>query len=91
MYTNKKFTAADLKAKNEICPGTIVDGQTYVVTRYAVDSSDGLIPVVYKQTDIAAFGDEASAEAYCVSAYARDLDVRSAIQYFYKVCCVEVD
>lgn len=28
MYTTKKFTIADLKAKNAICPGTIVDGCT---------------------------------------------------------------
>ena len=91
MYTTKKFTIADLKAKNAICPGTIVDGYTYVVTRYSVDASDDLIPDVYKQTDIAAFGSEANAEAYCVAAYARDLDISSAIQYFYRVRCVEVD
>lgn len=90
MHTIKKFTIADLKSKNAICPGTIVDGYTHVVTRYSVDTSDGLIPDVYKQTDIAAFGSEADAEAYCVAAYERDLDIRSAIQYFYKVRCVEV-
>ena len=91
MYTVKKFTIADLKAKNAICPRTIVDGCTHVVTRYSVDASDGIIPVVYKQTDIAAFGSEANAEAYCVAAYRRDLDTSSGIQYFYKVRCVEVD
>lgn len=90
MYTSKKYTIADLKAKNVICPGTIVDGYTYVVTRYSVDASYGIIPDVYKQTDIAAFGSEANAEAYCVDVYARDLDISSAIQYFYKVRCVEV-
>lgn len=91
MYTTKTFTIAELKAKNEICRGTIVDGYTYVVTRYSVDTSCGLIPEVYKQTDIAAFGSEANAEAYCVAAYERDLDISSAIQYFYRVRCVEVD
>lgn len=90
MYTIKKFTIADLKSKNAICPGTIVDGCTYVVTRYSVDASDCLIPDVYKQTDIAAFGSEADAETYCLAAYARDLDISSAIQYFYKVRVVEV-
>lgn len=91
MYTIKKFTTADLKAKNALCNGIIVDGYTYVVTRYAVDASDDLIPVVYKQTDIEAFGSQESAEAFCVAAYARSLDISSAIQYFYKVRCVEVD
>lgn len=91
MYTTKKFTTADLKAKNAVCPNTIIDGYTYVVTRYSVDTSDGIIPEVYKQADIAAFGSEANAEAYCAATYARDLDISSAIQYFYKVRCVEVD
>lgn len=91
MYTIKKFTIADLKEKNAICPSTIVDGYTYVVTRYSVDATDdSLIPDVYKQTDIAAFGSEADAEAYCVAAYERYLDISSDIQYFYKVRCVEV-
>jgi hypothetical protein len=90
MYTTKKFTIAELKAKNAICPGTIVDGYTYVVTRYSVDASDDLIPEVYKQTDIASFGSAENAGAYCVAAYARDLDISSAIQYFYKVRAVEV-
>lgn len=91
MYTVKKFTTADLKEKNAVCPSTIIDGYTYVVTRYSVDTSDGLVPEVYKQTDIAAFGREADAEAYCVAAHVRDLDISSAIQFFYKVRCVEVD
>lgn len=91
MYTTKKFTIADLKAKNAVCPSTIIGGYTYVVTRYSVDASDGIIPEVYKETDIEAFGSEANAEAYCVAAYSRDLDISSAIQYFYKVRCVEVD
>lgn len=91
MYTNRKFTNDELRAKNAVCPGTIVDGYTYVVTRYAVNARYGLIPDVYKQTDIASFGSKANAEAYCVAAYARDLDISSAIQYFYRVRCVEVD
>lgn len=91
MYTTKNFTSADLKEKNAVCPSTIIDGYTYVVTRYSVDASDGLVPVVYKQTDIAAFGREEDAEAYAVATYARDLDISSAIQFFYKVRCVEVD
>lgn len=90
MYNTSKYTIADLKSKNAVCPGTIIDGYTYVVTRYSVDTSDGIIPEVYKQTDIAAFGSDANAEAYCVAAFARDLDISSSIQYFYKVRCVEV-
>lgn len=90
MYAIKKFTADDLKARNVLCPGTIVDGYTYVVTRYSVDVSDGHIPVVYKQTDIMAFGSEEKAEAYCVASYVLDLDISSEIQYCYKVSCVEV-
>ena len=30
MYTAKKFTVDELKAKNAICRGVIVDGYTYV-------------------------------------------------------------
>lgn len=91
MYTIKKFTAADLKAKNAVCPTTIIDGYTYVVTRYSVDVSDGYTPEVFKELDIAAFGSESAAEVYCISAFARDLEISSCIQYFYKVRCVEVD
>ena len=91
MYVTEKFTIADLKDKNKYCPGTIVEGYTYVVTRYNVFVEDGLIPEVYKQTDIAIFGRESDAIAYCESAYARHLDISSAVQYFYKVRRVEVD
>lgn len=91
MYTIKKYTAADLKAKNAVCPATIVGGYTYVVTRYSVDVSEGCTPEVFKELDIAAFGSEPDAEAYCISAFARDLEISSDIQYFYKVRCVEVD
>lgn len=91
MYTIKKFTAADLVAKNADCPITSIDGYTYVVTRYSVDVSEGSTPEVFKELDIAAFGSEADAEAYCISAFARNLEISSSLQYFYKVRCVEVD
>lgn len=91
MYTTKKFTTADLRAKNAVCPTTIIDGYTHVVTRYSVDVSEGYTPEVFKELDIAAFGSESDAEAYCVAAFARDLEISSDIQYFYKVRCVEVD
>jgi hypothetical protein len=91
MYVTAKFTADDIKEKNKYCPGTIVEGYAYVVTCYHVFAEDGVIPEVYKQTDIAVFGHESDAIAYCESVYARDLDINSAIQYFYRVRCVEVD
>jgi len=91
MYTIEQFTAADIKAKNRQCPGTIVAGCTYVVTRYKVDASAGLIPEAFEQTDIAALGTEEEAKAYCVTAYARELDTSSAIQYFYRVREMEVE
>ena len=62
-----------------------------MVARYSVDASDGLIPECFKATDIAAFGREADAVTYCITSYARELDISCDVQYFYRVRCVEVD
>lgn len=88
MYTAKKFTADDLKRKNDI-KRCIFMGQSYVVTRYSVDVTRG-VPVVFKEEDIAAFDKPADAEACCITTYARELDIEHGIQYFYKVRTVDV-
>ena len=91
MYTIKQFTSTDVKAKNRNCPGAIVNGCTYIVTRYKVDASDDMVPEAFEQSDIAALGTEEEAKAYCVTAYARELCISSAIQYFYRVRVMEVE
>ena len=91
MYTQKQFTIGDIKDKNQLCPGTISEGgYSYVVTQYSVDASAGLQPECFKQVDIAAFGSEDEAEAFCIKQYARTFDAGCAIQYFYRVSCIEV-
>lgn len=91
MYATYEFTSDDIIRKNQLCPGTIANGTTYVVTQYSVDASAGLVPEVFKQTDIAALGTEEEAASYCISSYAKTLDTSSAIQYFYRVREMKVE
>ena len=91
MYTTHEFTTDEIIRKNNLCPGTIVNGTTYVVTRYSVDASAGLVPEVFKQADISAHGTEEEAASYCISAYAKTLDTSCAIQYFYRVREMKVE